>query len=164
MLGFRHVMTAAYHPQSNGMVERLHRQLKAALRARNCGTSWAAHLPWVLLGIRAAPKDDANVSPAQVVYGAELTLPGQPAAGAAWDPPPPPAPGEAARSIPLRARSYAEAARGPIKQLQEATHVYIRRGGVVGPMALPYDGPYEVLQRGEKLFKFREIFILYFAK
>jgi Integrase core domain/Integrase zinc binding domain len=27
-LGFRHIMTTAYHPQANGMVERLHRQLK----------------------------------------------------------------------------------------------------------------------------------------
>ncbi len=33
-LGIKHVLTAAYHPQSNGMVERVHRQLKDALRAR----------------------------------------------------------------------------------------------------------------------------------
>ncbi len=30
----KHVTTTAYHPQSNGMVERLHRQMKEALRAR----------------------------------------------------------------------------------------------------------------------------------
>jgi len=33
-LGTRHVLTTAYHPQSNGVVERVHRQLKDALRAR----------------------------------------------------------------------------------------------------------------------------------
>jgi len=33
-LGMQHVLTTAYHPQANGMVERFHRQLKEALRAR----------------------------------------------------------------------------------------------------------------------------------
>jgi cleavage and polyadenylation specificity factor subunit 1 len=32
-VGVKHVMTTAYHPQSNGMVERFHRQLKAVLRS-----------------------------------------------------------------------------------------------------------------------------------
>jgi transposase InsO family protein len=30
-LGITHIQTSAYHPQSNGMVERMHRQLKAGL-------------------------------------------------------------------------------------------------------------------------------------
>ncbi|WP_432422672.1 DDE-type integrase/transposase/recombinase [Streptococcus dysgalactiae] len=34
-LGCKHVRTTAYHPQANGLVERLHRQLKAALRAQD---------------------------------------------------------------------------------------------------------------------------------
>ncbi len=33
LLGIKYVQTTAYHPQSNGMVERAHGQLKAALRA-----------------------------------------------------------------------------------------------------------------------------------
>jgi cleavage and polyadenylation specificity factor subunit 1 len=45
-LGFWHVMTTSYHPQANGMVERLHRQIKEALRARSCGAAWAEHVPW----------------------------------------------------------------------------------------------------------------------
>ena len=36
-IGTRHVMTMAYHPQANGLVERSHRQLKDALRAREAG-------------------------------------------------------------------------------------------------------------------------------
>jgi transposase InsO family protein len=32
-LGIQHVQTTAYHPQSNGLVERFHRRLKESLRA-----------------------------------------------------------------------------------------------------------------------------------
>jgi hypothetical protein len=55
-LGIKHVLTTAYHPQSNEMVERVHRQLKDALRARGAGPAWHSHLPWVLMGLHAAPK------------------------------------------------------------------------------------------------------------
>jgi transposase InsO family protein len=75
-VGFQHVTTSAYHPQANGLVERFHRQLKAVLRARLCGTAWANHLAWVMLGLRAAPKEDSNVSPAEVIFGRKLLLPG----------------------------------------------------------------------------------------
>jgi transposase InsO family protein len=44
-LQVRHVTTSAYHPQSNGLVERFHRQLKESLKARQCGASWWEHVP-----------------------------------------------------------------------------------------------------------------------
>ena len=34
LLGVKHMQTTAYHPQSNGMVERAHGQLKAALKGQ----------------------------------------------------------------------------------------------------------------------------------
>ena len=76
-LGIKHSPTSAYHPQGNGMVERYHRQLKDALRARLAGADWYHHLLWVLLGLRSAPKEDSAVSSAEMVYGSPLTLPGQ---------------------------------------------------------------------------------------
>ncbi|GFR95202.1 Pol polyprotein [Elysia marginata] len=56
-LGVQLHRTTAYHPQSNCLVERFHRTLKGALRARLQGPNWADELPWVLLGLRTAPKE-----------------------------------------------------------------------------------------------------------
>jgi transposase InsO family protein len=75
-LGIRHQMSTAFHPQSNGLVKRAHRRLKDTLKAKLAGTSWPTHLPWVLLGLRAAPREDSGVSTAELVYGAPLNLPG----------------------------------------------------------------------------------------
>ena len=46
--------TASYHPQSNGMVKRFHRQLKTAIMAHE---PWKTTLPAVLLCIRSAVKE-----------------------------------------------------------------------------------------------------------
>jgi hypothetical protein len=43
-LGISRSLTTAFHPWSNGMVERAHRQLKDALRARAAGHDWPSHL------------------------------------------------------------------------------------------------------------------------
>ena len=76
-LQIKHQQTTAYHPQSNGMVERLHRRLKDALRTRGAAATWSADIAWVLLGLRAAPREDTNISPAQALYGTPLVLPNQ---------------------------------------------------------------------------------------
>lgn len=47
-------LLAAYHPQANGMVERLHLQLKATLRDRLRSMNRMDELPITLLGIRSA--------------------------------------------------------------------------------------------------------------
>jgi hypothetical protein len=61
---------------SNGLVERFHRRLKDAMRSR-AAADWHDHLPWVMLGIRASFREDSEVSPAEVVFGSQLILPGQ---------------------------------------------------------------------------------------
>jgi hypothetical protein len=150
--GSQHVTTTAFHPQSNGMVERSHRQLKDALRARLAGTCWAQHLPWVLLGLRAAPKESGSACSAELVYGSPPTLPGEFLAA-----------GEKAPEIftallqqraPVQPRrlTYAEAACKPPAALMAAPFVYVRRGGTIPPLSQPYAGPYKVLRRSSKTF------------
>jgi hypothetical protein len=134
------------------MVERAHRQLKDALRARLAGVNWSLHLPWVLLALRAAPKDDSGLSSAQLVFGCQPVLPGQ-LLVAEED--------SAAKfadllsstsPLPTRKVSYAEAASLPSKALMDATHVYVRRGGTIPPLAQPYVGPYLVAWKSSKCF------------
>ena len=55
-LGTVRLRTTAYHPIANGLVERFHRQLKAALRACPDPVQWVDALPLILLGIRTTLK------------------------------------------------------------------------------------------------------------
>ena len=77
--------TTAYHPQANGMVERIHRQLKASLQARMNGPGGMDHLPLVLLHLRTAWREDPDCTAAELVYGTNLTLPGDFVGDAAID-------------------------------------------------------------------------------
>jgi transposase InsO family protein len=77
MLNISHKQTTAYHPESNGTVERLHRRLNDTLRARAAAATWSEELPFVLLGLRAQPREDAGLSPAEAVFGAQIVLPNE---------------------------------------------------------------------------------------
>ena len=60
------------------MVERMHRTLKAALKAKlESSPNWVDALPVVLLGMRAAVKHDLNCSTSEMVYGEQLRLPAE---------------------------------------------------------------------------------------
>ena len=74
-LGTKHITTTSYHPQSNGLVENVHRRLKDALRMQNLPADWSRNLPLVLLSLRVALKEELQCSPAELVYGQTLRLP-----------------------------------------------------------------------------------------
>lgn len=76
LVGAQHLLTTAYHPACNGLVERCHRQLKAAIMCHDSST-WSEALPLVLLGMRSAWKEDLQASSADLVYGEPLRLPGE---------------------------------------------------------------------------------------
>ena len=73
-LGVKLHRTTAYHPQANGLCERFHRSMKAALRASLKDGDWVDRLPWVMLGLRCAPKEDLRSSSAELVYGQALQI------------------------------------------------------------------------------------------
>ena len=76
-LGANRIRTTAHHPCLNGLVERLHRQLKAALKAYPQPHKWTETLPLVLLGIHTALTQDIKCTTAELVYGTTLRLPGE---------------------------------------------------------------------------------------
>jgi hypothetical protein len=53
--------------------------------------------------------------------------------------------------LPTKRASYAEAAASVPEKLLRAEYVYVRRGGVVPPLA-PFIGPCRVLEAGKKFF------------
>ena len=75
-MGIKTNSTTAYHPQAIGLVERLHRQLKVSIMARSKDRDWMDQLPLVMLGIRTAWRTKLDCSPAELVYGTSLTVPG----------------------------------------------------------------------------------------
>ena len=67
--------TTAFHPQTNGMVERLYHHLKEALKARLTAIDWHNQLQWVLSGLRTMVKADLDTSQADFVYSSPLSVP-----------------------------------------------------------------------------------------
>jgi hypothetical protein len=156
-LGIKHITTTAFHPCSNEMAERAHRQLKDALRACQAANDWPEHLPWVLLGLRAAPKEDSGISSAEMVLGEALVLPSQ---RVATGQPPPPPRGRSYRDvlvsptprhIPTRPLPPAVAGEVLLAALQRCQAVYIMKVGTVPLLAAAlYVGPYHVAERRPK--------------
>ena len=67
----------SYHPQSNGLIERFHRSLKATLRSQLDSSEQVQHLPLVLLGLCFIPKDDTDLSVSKAAFEAPVTVPGE---------------------------------------------------------------------------------------
>ena len=157
LLGTELHHTTAYHPQANGMVERLHRTLKNALRASLTNPNWMDKLSWVLLGIRTTPSAELNTSPAELVYGAPLTVPGDI---------PRQSPDHMSSSDFLQrlrttvqdfhavpASRHRDIRASVPSTLGASGYVFVRRDSIKPTLQRPYEGPYKVLESGPKFYK-----------
>ncbi|ROT85277.1 Transposon Ty3-G Gag-Pol polyprotein [Penaeus vannamei] len=148
--------TTSYNPEANGMVERSHRTLKAALMARCTKSDWKAQLPWVLLGIRTSPKEGLQVSPAEMVFGEALTVPGEffPSLDTPTD-------SEHLTKLRHAVEKYRPCTQthstSPSQYLPKLIHsckyVFVRNDAHRSPLTRPYRGPYAVLERNPKAYR-----------
>ena len=150
MLGAATNTTTSYHPQS-----------KAALKAKLAADpNWVDALPLVMLGMRAAVKEDLNCSAAEMVFGEALRLPGEffVSADGDWTADPVFVSDLRQRIRQLRPiapdwhggqtrRNYVP------RELSTATHVFVRVDVHRRPLQVPYQGPFKVVERHEKFYK-----------
>ncbi len=149
-IDLRPSQATAYHPAANGMVERLHRQLKAALMSHATREHWVDNLPIVLLDIRSSFKPDVNACAAELVYGSTIRLPGE-----FLEQTTPPAPGDIndllhrlrqfVRSQQPQPPRFSMAPSFLDPYLKTCSHVFLRCDRVRRPLQPPYDGPCQVL-------------------
>ena len=153
--------TTAYHPATNCMVERFHRQLKSSLKCFANPNLWIDALPLVLLGIRTTLKADLNCTSAELVYGVTLRLPGQlfvqPQTSSTLSDPLSYVDHlkEAMQSVPYQpTRTCTKPQHSTFvhKDLHTCTHVFVRRDAQKPPLQPTYDGPFKVIDRKERFF------------
>ena len=156
LMGTRVHRTTAYNPACNGIVERSHRTMKAALTARCAGCDWFYHLPWVMLGLRTCPKDGLNASPAEMVYGEPLAVPGEffplqddPNSHDELER----ARMKAGRLRPFRPTKANTRAIYVNQDLFKSDFVFVRNDAHRPPLTPSYRGPFLVLNRNDKAFQ-----------
>ncbi|UYV66459.1 hypothetical protein LAZ67_4001746 [Cordylochernes scorpioides] len=157
LIGTNRIRTTAYNPAANGLVERLHRQIKAAIMASGNTINWIDALPLVLLGIRTSYKEDLKCTAAEMVFGTTLNLPADLLTNSEFKNPDP-------SNFATQLKNYMSRIRPqPTKQtkqnnifshkdLDTCSHVFVRKDFVKRALSPPYEGPFPVVSRSSKTF------------
>ena len=71
VLAVKHRVSSAYHPESQGALERFHQTLKTMLRAYclDTGKGWDEGIPFLLFAVRETVQESLGFSPAELVFG-----------------------------------------------------------------------------------------------
>ena len=127
-------------------------------RAHSAGTgTWMDHLPFVLLGLRTAIREDSGCSPAELLFGTSLRLPGDLLDHSEV---PLVSPSDFVADLrslmhknsPMPFSYHGNTSSQVPAALASCSHVFLRVDAVRRPLCPPYDGPFAVLQRGPKTF------------
>lgn len=76
-LGIKHQTSSAYHPQSQGCLERIHQTLKSMIRAYcvQTGKDWVEGLHFLVFAARDSVQELLGFSPAELVFGHTVRCP-----------------------------------------------------------------------------------------
>jgi transposase InsO family protein len=77
LLGIKKINTSAYHPQTDGLVERFNRTLTDMLAKTvdQSGRDWDKRIPYVLYAYRTSLQKSTRESPFYLLYGRDARLP-----------------------------------------------------------------------------------------
>ncbi|XP_068210061.1 uncharacterized protein [Palaemon carinicauda] len=70
-LNISHIFASAYHPQTNGALERVHQTIKNLLRKYICetGRDWGEDLDLLMYVLRSTPNESTGISPFEMMFG-----------------------------------------------------------------------------------------------
>lgn len=70
-LDIEHQLSTAYHPETQGALERFHQTLKSLLRiyCMETGKDWVEGLPFLMFAVRGTVQESLGFSPAELVFG-----------------------------------------------------------------------------------------------
>ncbi|KAJ8402587.1 hypothetical protein AAFF_G00366700 [Aldrovandia affinis] len=118
--------------------------------------SWTDRLPWVLLGLRTAPKEDLQSSSAELVFGQALRVPGDfiPEPTTPWvvSSQRPALLNKANAFKPVPTSQHGLPRAWIPTDLSTAGYVFIRHNAHRSPLKPLYDDPFRVMETGDKTF------------
>ncbi|XP_066980822.1 uncharacterized protein [Macrobrachium rosenbergii] len=133
---------SAYNPAANGLVGQFHRSLKASLMASCTTEDWKYQLPWVLLGLRTAPRADGTPSAAEKTYSEPLMVPRELVTEDCHNPSVQRLRNIVGKFAPCK-RTYTDrSATFMPPGLSSTTHVFVKDDAVHPPLTRPYRGPF----------------------
>ncbi|XP_026471497.1 uncharacterized protein LOC113375765 [Ctenocephalides felis] len=119
---------------------------------------WIEVLPVVLLGLRSSYKEDLEASPAEMVYGTTLRLPGEFFTSKELSSDPQTfldCHRKIMRDIkPSATAHHNKANMFVLKDMNTCTHVFVRSDHIRKPLEPTYSGPYKIIERiSDKVYK-----------
>ena len=144
-------LTTAYHPQANGLVERLHRLEGGVARPprehqRQLDRSTAMGASWPEDSLQGGPSNDEP-----------LTVPGDFVGTSTDSSDPALLLGQLREEVqqlqPVPTSQHGLEPTHVPEDIKTADYVFVRRDGHKGPLQRPYSGPYKVVESGDKTFR-----------
>ncbi|XP_066944510.1 uncharacterized protein [Macrobrachium rosenbergii] len=120
--------------------------------ARCTAEDWKHQLPWVLLGLRTAPRADSTPSAAEQTYGEPLVVPGELVTEDRHTPSLQRLRDVAGKFTPCKRTYTGRSTIFTPPELSSATHVFVRVDAIRPPLTRPYRGPFRMLERNSKAF------------